>query len=136
MLTVGVIHLTLVREHFTEAGYIGVLFFLDGLAALAAMAGIARGSLRWGWDLGLLAAGGALTMCFESRIAGVPAVLGLPAFKEGGWFEPIGVLAIIVEATFVALYLVMLTGRLSRRSGATGEQTDRVAWDSRPVQAR
>lgn len=136
MLTVGVLHLVLVREHLMEGVHVGTLFILEGAIALAAMAGIARGSFRWGWNLGLLAAGGALLMYVEARIVGIPAVLGLPAFTESGWFEPIGILAILVEAVFVVLYLVMLRARLRYRTSASSdEQADGVAWATRSVHA-
>lgn len=135
MLTVGVLHLVLVREHLMEAVHVGTLFILDGVIAFAAMVGITRGSFRWGWNLGLLAAGGALLMYVEARLVGIPAVSGLPAFRETDWFEPIGILAVVIESVFVVLYLAMLRVQLGyRTSASTGERTDSVAWDSRSAE--
>lgn len=99
----GVIHLLVVPEYFESAAYLGVLFVLNALGAFAAAFGIHR-QAWWGWPLGLLMAGGAFVMYIESR------TIGLPGLDEG-WFDPPGLLAMVVEALFVALYLFKVRGR-------------------------
>ena len=94
---VGLIHLLVVPEYFGFATYLGLLFILNALGALASAVGI---YLRtwWGWPLGVVMAGGAFFMYIESR------TIGLPMLSEG-WLDPPGVLSLIVEAIFVVLYL-------------------------------
>lgn len=96
VLVTGLLHLVLVPEELEEAAYKGVLFALNGIGALVAAVGIYRGARLWGWGLGLLVAGGAIVMYVVSRTIGLP-VLGV----DDEWFEPVGVLAVIVEALFV-----------------------------------
>ena len=62
--------------------------------------GIYRGAW-WGWSLGFLVTGGAFVMYVVSRAFGLP---GLPE-SEREWFDPLGVLSLIVEGLFVVLYL-------------------------------
>ncbi len=55
----------------------------------------------WGWLLGLAVASGAFASYIISR------AVGLPGFTEriGEWANPFGILSLIVEAAFVALFL-------------------------------
>ncbi len=103
ILVTGLIHLVSAPDNFSEAAYKGVMFAANGIAALIAAAGIYRGSKTWGWGLGLLVAGGALVMYVISRTIGLPG-LGV----DDAWFEPMGVLSLIVEAAYVALALKVL----------------------------
>ena len=94
---VGLIHLLVVPEYLEIATYLGVAMLVNFFGSIAAAFGIYRGE-RWGWPLGVLMAGGAFLMYIESR------TIGLPGLHEG-WLDPPGVLSLIVEAIFMAVYL-------------------------------
>ena len=95
---VGLIHLLVVPEYFEFATYLGLLFILNALGALASAVGIYRRAW-WGWPLGVVIAGGAFFMYIESR------TVGLPMLNEG-WIDPPGVLSLIIETIFVVIYLL------------------------------
>jgi hypothetical protein len=103
IIVAGLIHLVTAPDEFTEATYKGLLFVANGVAAFVAAVGIYRGSKTWGWGLGLLVAGGAIIMYVVSRTLGLPN-LGV----DDEWFEPIGVLSLIVEGVYVVLALRVL----------------------------
>ena len=110
----GLIHLVSAPDHLQEATYIGVLFLANGAGALVAAFGIYRDRL-WGWLLGLLVAGGAFVMFMVSRL------IGLPAYQEhiGMWVgdsagDRLGIPSLFVEATLVALSLIVLARRRAR----------------------
>jgi len=103
IVVTGLIHLVTAPDDFSEAAYKGAMFVANGIAALIAAAGIYRGSKIWGWGLGLVVAGGAMVMYVVSRTIGLPG-LGV----DGAWFEPIGVLSLIVEGAYVVLALRVL----------------------------
>jgi hypothetical protein len=98
MLMVSLIHFVEAPDNYAEAGYKGILFALNGLGALAAAYGIYT-RRDWGWWLGLLVASGAIIMYIVSRTVGLPDI-GI----DSEWFEPMGVLSIIVEGIFVILF--------------------------------
>ena len=104
IVVTGLIHLVSAPDDFSEAAYKGAMFVANGIAALIAAAGIYRGSKTWGWGLGLLVAGGAIVMYVVSRTIGLPG-LGI----DDAWFEPIGVLSLIVEGAYVVLALRVLS---------------------------
>ncbi len=113
IVVTGLIHLVTAPDDFTEAAYKGAMFVANGIAALIAAAGIYRGSKTWGWGLGLLVAGGALVMYVVSRTIGLPG-LGV----DDAWFEPIGVLSLIVEGAYVLLALKVLSqNQASQQNG-------------------
>ncbi len=91
----GLIHLVEAPEYLEEQTYIGVLFILGILGAIAAAIGIARGQ-RSGWLLGLLVAGGAFVGFVLSRTT------GLPGFKEEEW-EGLGIVSMVIEAAFLGV---------------------------------
>jgi hypothetical protein len=97
---VGLIHLIEASEELEEATYLGPLFLADFGGAVVAAIGIYR-SYRWGWGLGTLVAGGAFAGFAISRTIGLP---GLPVEE---WLEPLGVLALVVEALFLGLCLMI-----------------------------
>ena len=94
---VGLIHLLVVPEYLEIATYLGVAMLDNFFGSIAAAVGIYRRAW-WGWPLGLVMAGGAFVMYIESR------TIGLPGLHEG-WLDPPGVLSLIVEAIFMAVYL-------------------------------
>lgn len=110
ILVTGLIHLIETPDNLAEAPYKGVLFALNGLGALIAAVGIYRGSRTWGWGLGALVAAGAVAGYIMSRTVGLP---GLAIDDE--WFEPLGVLSVIVEVGFVAVaaWALLAAKRLS-----------------------
>ncbi len=98
IVVTGLIHFIGAPDNFSESAYKGILFLLNGVAALVAAVGIYRGSKTWGWGLGAAVAGGALVMYIVSRTLGLPG-LGV----DDDWFEPIGLLSLFVEGAFVAI---------------------------------
>jgi hypothetical protein len=106
VIAVGVIHLIGASPHYRVAPYIGVSFVANFIAALVAAVGLYRDAL-WGWLLGVLVAGGALVMYVISRS------VGLPGYEHavGRWFGPLGVVSLVVEALFIAVFLLGLIAR-------------------------
>src|SRR5919202_2094090 len=106
IIAVGVIHLIGASPHYRVAPYIGVSFVANFIAALVAAVGVYRDAL-WGWLLGALIAGGALVMYVISRS------VGLPGYEHavGRWFGPLGVVSLVVEALFIAVFLLGLIAR-------------------------
>ena len=102
LVVVGLIHLINSPGDLEEGSYTGFLYLANFFAALVAAIGIYRGN-RWGWTLGFLVAGGAFTAYVISRTVGLPG-LGV----ETDWFEPLGVLSLMVEALFVGVCLTIL----------------------------
>jgi hypothetical protein len=105
ILLVGAIHVYDAPSSFGDAQYKGVLFVANGVGALVAAIGIYRDVRSWGWNLGLLVAGGALVGYVISR------TVGLPGMSPEEWLEPLGVLACVAEASYILVYL-----RASRKS--------------------
>jgi hypothetical protein len=101
IVVVGLIHLTDAPGDLQEAPYQGLLFLANFFGAIATAIGIYRGH-TWGWGLGVLVAGGAFAGYVISRTVGLP---GLPVETE--WFEPLGLLSMLVESLFVGIYLMI-----------------------------
>jgi hypothetical protein len=98
ILVTGAIHFIDAPGSFGDATYKGWLFLANGIAAVVAAVGIHRGERTWGWGLGVLVAGGALVGYVISR------TVGLPGLAPDVWLEPLGILALMVEAAFIVLY--------------------------------
>lgn len=98
IVVTGLIHFIGAPDNFDESVYKGFLFLVNGFAALVAAVGIYRGSKTWGWGLGLAVAGGAFVMYVVSRTLGLPG-LGV----DSDWFEPIGLLSLLVEGAFILI---------------------------------
>jgi len=103
IVAVGLVHLIGAPPHYRVAPYMGVLFVANFVGSLVSAIGIYRDML-WGWLLGVLVAGGAFVAYIVSRS------IGLPGFEHavGRWLGPLGVLSLIVEALFVALFVLAL----------------------------
>ena len=106
IVVVGLTHLIGAPQHYRVAPYIGVGFVANFIGALVAAVGIYR-EVMWGWLLGALVAGGALIMYVVSRS------VGLPGFEHavGRWSGPLGILSLVVEALFIAIFLLWLSAR-------------------------
>ena len=106
IVVVGLTHLIGAPQHYRVAPYIGVGFVANFIGALVAAVGIYRDAL-WGWLLGALVAGGALVMYVVSRS------VGMPGFEHavGRWSGPLGILSLVVEALFIAIFLLWLLAR-------------------------
>ena len=100
ILVTGAIHFIDAPGSFGDATYKGVLFVANGIAAIVAAVGIYRGERLLGWGLGLLVAAGALVGYVISR------TLGLPGIAPDVWLEPLGILSLLVEASYVALFFL------------------------------
>jgi hypothetical protein len=90
-------HLYLAPEHLEEIPYVGALFILGGAGSLLAAAWLLLRDTPLAW-----AAGG--TLCVGMLLALVLSrTTGLPDFKEDG-LEPLAIVCLIDEATFIALW--------------------------------
>jgi hypothetical protein len=105
ILATGLIHLALARGEAEEALYLGLLFVAHGVLAAIAAIGIYRGARAWGWGLGLLLAVGAIVGYVISR------TVGLPGMEVEEWLQPIGILALVLEAAFVVLFFRTVSTR-------------------------
>jgi drug/metabolite transporter (DMT)-like permease len=94
LAVVGVIHLVLAPEYFSEQAYIGVLFVLGGLALAVLAVRLWMRDDAPAWMVGALIMAGMGIGFVLSR------TIGLPGFKESEW-ELSGVLSLLLEAGFV-----------------------------------
>jgi hypothetical protein len=104
MAVVGLIHLLEAPEYFQLATYLGALFLASALGAAFAIGGVLR-DMVWGWLLGVIVAAGAIIAYVVSR------AIGLPGFANAPWFESIDILALLVEAAYVAIAIRVLSKR-------------------------
>ncbi len=106
IVAVGLVHLAGTPQHYKAVPYMGVGFVVNSIGALVAAVGLYRDVL-WGWLQGALVAGGALLMYVVSRS------VGLPGFEHavGRWSGPLGVLFLVVEGLFIAVFLLWLSVR-------------------------
>jgi hypothetical protein len=111
ILVTGAIHFIDAPGSFGDATYKGLLFVANGIAAIVASVGIYRDERVWGWGLGLLVAGGALVGYVISR------TVGLPGIAPDVWLEPLGILSLLVEVSYVVLFT--LSRRETRLASST-----------------
>lgn len=109
VVLVGLIHLIEAPEYFALAAYVGVLFVLNGVGAAASAYGI-YSERAWGWVLGFLVSGGAFVAYIVSRTVGLP---GAQPLTQANFFEPSGIISLIVEGLFVIACLFVLSSRKS-----------------------
>jgi hypothetical protein len=106
---VGVIHLILAPEYFSEQAYIGVLFVLGGIALLVFAVRLWRVDDAPSWILG------ALTMAGMGIGFVLSRTVGLPGFQESEW-ELSGLLSLMLEIGFLAVAArALLPGSSPRR---------------------
>lgn len=102
----GALHLILAPEYLEEQAYIGVLFILGGIAALAIAARLLNRDDGRAWALGALISAGMAVGFILSRTT------GLPGFHESEW-ELSGLVTVALEAGFLALFTARLRGAAS-----------------------
>ena len=106
ILAIGLIHLITTPHHFEAATYLGWLFLANFAGSLLAAVGIYRGA-SWGWLLGVLIAVISFVAYLISRTVGLPGTGGEFVGHWNAW----GIISLIVEALFVALYLSVTGSR-------------------------
>ena len=106
---VGLIHLILAPEYFSEQAYIGVLFVLGAIALFAFALRLWRGDDVPSWLLG------ALTMAGMGIGFVLSRTVGLPGFHEGEW-ELSGIVSLLLEAGFVVFAARALAAGSDRRA--------------------
>jgi len=106
---VGLIHLILAPEYFSEQAYIGVLFVLGAIALGAFALRLWRGDDVPAWLLGALTMAGMGVGFVLSR------TVGLPGFHESEW-ELSGLICLVLEAGFVGLAARALAPGGNRRA--------------------
>jgi hypothetical protein len=106
---VGLIHLILAPEYFSEQAYIGVLFVLGAIALGAFALRLWRGDDVPSWLLGALTMAGMGVGFVLSR------TVGLPGFHEGEW-ELSGIVCLLLEGGFVAVAARALAPAGERRT--------------------
>ncbi len=109
IVIVGLIHLITVPHHFEAATYMGWLFLANFAGSLVAALGIYREAV-WGWLLGALIAGVAFVLFLISRTIGLPEASEFVG-QWGTW----GIISLIVEGLFVALFHSVVTLRSNYR---------------------
>ena len=106
ILVTGLIHLIEGPEYFEEAGtFIGTSFFLNAAGAAVAAVGIFLGAKSWGWTLGAIVAAGAFVAYILSR------TVGLFGFYDEHFFEPLGIVSLVIEAVYVIIYFRAMAAR-------------------------
>lgn len=115
-ITGAAAHVPVVGPHLDEAPYMGALFIVLTAAclALAAAAPLSDGPVVYG--LAVLTCGLAIVGYAATRLVAFPQL----ADDVGDWFEPLGVVSIIAEATVVIASVRALAGAgsvLADRSG-------------------
>jgi hypothetical protein len=104
LITAAIAHIPVVPEHLREAPYMGVLFILFTVAALAAAGALVLGpsAVRYALAAGLcVAAVGAYS---ATRLVAFPQL----ADDVGMWGEPLGVLSVATESAVVLISVVKI----------------------------
>jgi len=92
----GVLHLVLAPEYMGEQAYVGVLFILGAIAAIAVAIRLWSHDDGGAWALGSLIAAGMAVGFVLSR------TVGLPGFHESEW-ELSGLVSLALEGGFLTL---------------------------------
>jgi hypothetical protein len=98
ILEIGLLHLFTAQAEYEEVAYMGYLFVANFLGALIAAVGIYR-RLFLGWILGVFIAIGSIAGYAWSR------TLGMPGMEVEEWFNPIGIVVMLLEGGFCILFL-------------------------------
>ena len=106
---VGLIHLILAPEYFSEQAYIGILFVLGAVALGALALRLWRSDDVPSWLLGAVTMAGMGVGFVLSR------TVGLPGFHESEW-ELSGLVCLVLEVGFVGLAARALVPGADRRT--------------------
>jgi hypothetical protein len=98
----GALHLVLAPEYLSEKAYIGALFILGGVTALAIAARLWTAHDIRAWTLGGLIAAGMASGFILSR------TIGLPGFHESDW-ELSGLVSVALELGFIGVLVASLS---------------------------
>lgn len=107
----GLLHLVLSPEHLSEKAYVGALFIVGGIAAIALAASIWRTNDARAWAAGGLTATGMAVGFILSRTT------GLPGYHEAEW-ELSGLISVVLEAFVAAAAVAALRVRAPRLAQA------------------
>ena len=118
LAVVGVIHLILSPEYLSAQAYIGALFIAGGLFLCALAVRLWRADDVPSWLLG------ALTMAGMGIGFVLSRTTGLPGFHESEW-ELSGLVALVLEAAFVAVAVPALSPGRPAAAAAPPEADDR-----------
>jgi hypothetical protein len=99
LILIAVIHLYMAPAEYEESALLGYLFAANVFAALLAAVGIRR-QAAWGWVLGFWVAGGAIVGYIVTR------TVGMPGMEPEEWLYPVGVLSVVLEIVFVAVFVL------------------------------
>jgi hypothetical protein len=99
LILIAVIHLYLAPAEYEESALLGYLFAANFFAALVAAVGIRR-QAAWGWVVGFWVAGGAIVGYIVTR------TVGMPGMEAEEWLYPVGVLSVVLELAFVAVFVL------------------------------
>jgi hypothetical protein len=102
LAVIGAVHLLYAQGYYDVVTYIGALFYATVAGVVVVAVGIVCGARVWGWMLGVLLATAALAAYIVSR------TIGLPLFPVLPWQDPFGLVALLAEALFIVLGLVVL----------------------------
>jgi hypothetical protein len=98
-LVAAAAHVPVIGEHLEEAPYMGVLFLLLTIACTVLAAAIVAFDARWTYGSATLICGLAIVGYAATRLVAFPQL----ADDVGNWLEPLGVVAVLSEATVVGL---------------------------------
>lgn len=93
----GLLHLILAPEYMGEQAYVGALFVLGGITAIAIAIRLWVAEDARAWALGALVAAGMAVGFVLSR------TVGLPGFHESEW-ELSGIISLLLEGGFLGLF--------------------------------
>jgi len=99
LILIAVVHLYMAPSEYEEAALLGYLFVANFFAALVAVVGIRR-QASWGWVVGFWVAGGSMVGYILTR------TVGMPGMEVEEWLYPVGVLSVLLEIAFVAVFVL------------------------------
>ncbi len=97
ILSTGIVHMSMFREEYAEAPYLGVMFLGAFIGSILAATAIYRQELLWGWGIGAFIALGSIAGYLLSRTVGLP-VSGIEP-----WGPASGYVSLVAEILFVVL---------------------------------
>ncbi len=100
IVQVGLVHFLTAQQQYDEAVYMGFLFIGNFSVSLLAAYGIFR-QKPWGWILGIAVVLGSLAGYAWSR------TIGMPGMEVEAWDEPMGVISMVVEGSFLLICLAL-----------------------------